>query len=192
MPTLSDYCGRTAAAAALSEVDGSPLAVSVVVAQTQSDRYCQICLSPETSRFCSDAGPNSFGRGAGHAAAEPAVRPEPARSHHVCGGRGRAARNLRAGGVGAGAASSVGGSDADVAERVSRCQRCKRIRIALLVRHGGARGAFQRQDLEAAEAGFAAPTDEVGGGVVEGVAELDQHVQRHQQARHILPPRVVY
>lgn len=59
VPTLADYCGHTCSAPALSEVDGSVLVVSVfVVAQTQPDRHCQICHSPE-GRFFSGSGRSS-------------------------------------------------------------------------------------------------------------------------------------
>jgi hypothetical protein len=44
--------------------------------------------------------------------------------------------------------------------------------------------------FEALEAGLAAPLAEVRAGKVERVAELDQHVQRHQQAEKILAPPV--
>ena len=46
-------------------------------------------------------------------------------------------------------------------------------------------------DLEAFEADFAAPFAEIRAGVIEGVAELDEHVQRHQQALDVLAPGVV-
>ena len=46
-------------------------------------------------------------------------------------------------------------------------------------------------DLEAREARRAAPLAEVRARVVKGIAEFDEHVQRHEQAEDILPPRVV-
>jgi hypothetical protein len=44
---------------------------------------------------------------------------------------------------------------------------------------------------EATEAGLRAPAAEVGERVVEGVAELDQHVERHEQAELMRAARVV-
>src|SRR5262245_35137705 len=61
----------------------------------------------------------------------------------------------------------------------------------LLVRDAGARGTTERKDGEAAEAGVAAPALEVGSRVVERVAELDQHVERHEEPEEVLAPRVV-
>ena len=46
-------------------------------------------------------------------------------------------------------------------------------------------------DFKAFEANFAAPLAEVRAGIVERVTELDEHVQRHEQALNILAPRVV-
>src|SRR4051794_25269868 len=63
--------------------------------------------------------------------------------------------------------------------------------VGLLVRDSGARGTREGHDLDLAEPGVAAPACEVGAGVVEGVAELDQHVQRHHQSKHVLAPLVV-
>src|SRR5262245_54149979 len=46
----------------------------------------------------------------------------------------------------------------------------------LFVRDGGAGWARKMDDFEAFEADFAAPFFEIGGGVIERVAEFDQHV----------------
>jgi hypothetical protein len=43
----------------------------------------------------------------------------------------------------------------------------------------------------ALEAGFSTPTPKVPAREVEGVPEFDQHVERHQQAEGILPPRII-
>ena len=67
----------------------------------------------------------------------------------------------------------------------------RRSRFALLVGDRRARWAGEVDDFEAFEADFAAPFAEVGAGVIERVAEFDQHVERHQQAVDILAPRVV-
>ena len=47
------------------------------------------------------------------------------------------------------------------------------------------------QHLEALEANRGAPAAEVGARVVEGIAEFNQHVQRHQQAEDVLAAGVV-
>jgi hypothetical protein len=47
----------------------------------------------------------------------------------------------------------------------------------LFVSDRGARWTGEGQDFETCEPGFFAPTNEVGGGVIEGVAEFDEHVQ---------------
>ena len=38
------------------------------------------------------------------------------------------------------------------------------------------------QHLEAPEANLGTPASEVRAGIVEGIAEFDKHVQRHEQA----------
>src|SRR6059036_236059 len=52
----------------------------------------------------------------------------------------------------------------------------------LLVCHCRAGRAGEVDDFKTFEAGFAAPFAEVRAGVVERVAEFDEHVQRHEQA----------
>ncbi len=49
----------------------------------------------------------------------------------------------------------------------------------LLESDAGTRRTGQRQDLNILEACLSAPFGEVAAGEVEGVAELDQHVERH-------------
>src|SRR5688500_9032113 len=61
----------------------------------------------------------------------------------------------------------------------------------LLVGDAGTGGAGERHDLNVAEAGFFAPAGEVGAGVVERVAELDQHDQGHDQPERVVAARVV-
>ena len=46
-------------------------------------------------------------------------------------------------------------------------------------------------DLEPLESRFPAPGLKVRARIIEGVAELDQHVERHQQPEKVLAPRVV-
>ena len=46
-------------------------------------------------------------------------------------------------------------------------------------------------DLEACEANFIAPLAEIRAGIVECIAEFDEHVQRHEQAENILTVGVV-
>src|SRR5262245_17297941 len=60
----------------------------------------------------------------------------------------------------------------------------------LLVGDGRAGRAGEGDRLEAAEPCVRAPLPEVGAGEVERVAELDEHVQGHQQAERVLAPRV--
>src|SRR5215510_1094211 len=52
-------------------------------------------------------------------------------------------------------------------------------------------GFVERNDLEPFEARFAAPVPEVGAREIERVAELNEHVQRHEQPEDVLAPRVV-
>ncbi len=47
------------------------------------------------------------------------------------------------------------------------------------------------QNVEALEAGFPAPAPEVRACEIEGVAELDQHIQGHQQPKDVLASVVV-
>src|SRR5262245_7671520 len=61
----------------------------------------------------------------------------------------------------------------------------------LLVRNRGAGWAGKMDDFEALEAGFATPFFEIGGGIIERVAEFNQHVQRHEQIKKILSERIV-
>src|SRR6186997_2034588 len=84
-----------------------------------------------------------------------------------------------------------------VAERLSRpSRRCPTTRAAIgrvpsLV--GDCRAGWAREvnDLEAPEAYLAAPFAEVRARIVERVSELDEHVERHQQALDVLAPRIV-
>jgi len=46
-------------------------------------------------------------------------------------------------------------------------------------------------DFEASEADFGAPTAEVRAGIVEGVAEFDQHVEGHEEAHEVFAALVV-
>src|SRR5262245_26980241 len=62
---------------------------------------------------------------------------------------------------------------------------------SLLVRDCCARRADERHDRAAAEARLGAPAVEVRTGEVERVAELDQHVERDEQAEEVLTPLVV-
>lgn len=55
--------------------------------------------------------------------------------------------------------------------------------ITLLIRDRGAAGADQVEDFVAFESGFLAPAPEVGAAKVEGVAELNRHVERHEEAK---------
>src|SRR6266853_6756752 len=61
----------------------------------------------------------------------------------------------------------------------------------LFIGDGGAGGAGEVDDLEAFEAGVLAPAAEIRAGIIEGVAEFDEHVQRHQQAEDVFAARVV-
>lgn len=46
-------------------------------------------------------------------------------------------------------------------------------------------------DFETLESDFAAPFAEVGAGIIEGIAEFDEHVQGHEKSLDVLAPRVV-
>jgi len=46
-------------------------------------------------------------------------------------------------------------------------------------------------DLKPVEAGLPAPRPKVGSRVVEGIAELNQHVQRHEQIKDVFAPRII-
>src|SRR5688500_17496606 len=61
----------------------------------------------------------------------------------------------------------------------------------LLVGNTGTRRTGQRQDLNILEARFSAPLGEITAGEVEGVAELDQHVERHHQSKRVFAASVV-
>src|SRR5882724_8643050 len=52
----------------------------------------------------------------------------------------------------------------------------------LFVSHGGAGGAGEVDDFETFEANLAAPLLEIRAGVIESIAELDEHAQGHEQA----------
>jgi len=52
-------------------------------------------------------------------------------------------------------------------------------------------GAGEGEDLDLREAGVLAPCAVVVAREVEGVAELDEHVERHHHAERVLPARVV-
>jgi hypothetical protein len=45
--------------------------------------------------------------------------------------------------------------------------------------------------LEASEANLRAPAAEVGPGIIERVAEFDEHVQRHEQTEDVLAAGIV-
>jgi hypothetical protein len=62
---------------------------------------------------------------------------------------------------------------------------------ALLVRNRDAAWTSQMQDFVALEPRLSTPAPEVFAREVEGVSELDKHVERHQQAERILPPRII-
>src|SRR5436309_8356872 len=61
----------------------------------------------------------------------------------------------------------------------------------LLVRDRRARRGRQRDHAHLAEPDLRAPGREVSAGEVEGVAELDQHVERHHESEGVLPAGVV-
>ena len=47
------------------------------------------------------------------------------------------------------------------------------------------------EDFVAFESDFFAPAPEIGAAKVKGVAELDQNVERHQQAKGVFAPLVI-
>ena len=61
----------------------------------------------------------------------------------------------------------------------------------LFVGDSGAGGAGEVDGFEAAEAGVFAPILEIGGGVVEGVAEFYEHVEGHEEAEGVFAAVVV-
>src|SRR2546425_13261789 len=61
----------------------------------------------------------------------------------------------------------------------------------LFVGDGCAGRSSEMDDFESFEADFTAPIAKVRAGIIKGIAKLDEHVQRHQQAEDILAPRVV-
>src|SRR5690349_782899 len=61
----------------------------------------------------------------------------------------------------------------------------------LLPSDGGAARAVELHDFVATEAGLTAPAPEIRAGEVEGVAELDEHVERHHHAERVLAARIV-
>src|ERR1700688_4807991 len=61
----------------------------------------------------------------------------------------------------------------------------------LLVRNCRTRRAFEMDHLKALKAYFAAPPAEIRPGIVEGIAEFDEHVQRHEQSEKIFAAGVV-
>ena len=63
--------------------------------------------------------------------------------------------------------------------------------ICLLVGHCRARWPGKVNNFEAFEADFAAPFAEIGTGIIKGIAEFDEHVERHQQALDVLAAGVV-
>jgi len=62
----------------------------------------------------------------------------------------------------------------------------------LFVSDGGARGARKMNDIKAVKSDFSAPRAEIRCGVVERVAELNEHVQRHEQSEDVLATGIVY
>src|SRR3954470_23335416 len=61
----------------------------------------------------------------------------------------------------------------------------------LLVGDGGAGRAGERHDVYLFEPGLFAPSGEVAACEIKGVAELDQHVERHEQPERVLAASVV-
>src|SRR5689334_22667007 len=60
----------------------------------------------------------------------------------------------------------------------------------LFVSHGRAGWTGEVDDFKALETGFAAPLPKIRAGIIERIAELDEHVQRHEQSLHVLAARV--
>src|SRR6266511_1544585 len=67
----------------------------------------------------------------------------------------------------------------------------RRLARSLLISNRRAARAGQMEDFEAFEADRTAPFAEVRAAEVEGFAEFDEHVQRHEQAENVFAPRVV-
>jgi hypothetical protein len=63
--------------------------------------------------------------------------------------------------------------------------------MTLLVRDGGAAGAGEVEDFVAFESCFFAPAPEVRAAEIKRIAELDEHVEGHQQAEGVFAPLVV-
>ena len=61
----------------------------------------------------------------------------------------------------------------------------------LLIRHRRAGCSREMDDLNPAEPNLQIPSAEIGTGEIEGFAELDQHVQRHEQAEDIFAAGIV-
>ena len=61
----------------------------------------------------------------------------------------------------------------------------------LLVRDAGARWTGERKDVYLPEACLLAPSGKVGAREVERIAELDQHVERHEEAERVFAAGVV-
>src|SRR5919107_5602756 len=62
---------------------------------------------------------------------------------------------------------------------------------ALLVRDGGARGTGEGDDVYLFEPGLFAPAGKVAAREIKRVAELDQHVERHQQPECVFAAGVI-
>src|SRR6516162_7969888 len=63
--------------------------------------------------------------------------------------------------------------------------------LSSLVRDGGTRRAGEMDYFEALETDFATPFREIRRGIIECVAEFDQHVERHEQPKDILSSRII-
>src|SRR5207248_3442604 len=61
----------------------------------------------------------------------------------------------------------------------------------LLVGNCRASWAVKVNDFEVSEADFRAPPAKIRRGIVKGIAELNQHVQRHQQSEDVLATSIV-
>src|SRR5713101_9133015 len=61
----------------------------------------------------------------------------------------------------------------------------------LFVSDGRAGCAGEVEDFKAFETGFPTPLAKIRARIIESVAKFDEHVQRHEQAEHVLAPRVV-
>src|SRR5215472_1526109 len=69
--------------------------------------------------------------------------------------------------------------------------RGRKIADPSFVGHCRARWPGQMNHLEALEADLGAPEAEVGARIIEGVAEFDEHVERHQQTKNVLAAGIV-